>query len=114
MIRAFLLLGLIILSTNNLASQTLSPFYNVYSQQENVYRFGLGYDVHENLVAISTVKRYGDYFYHGAIELFEYDPNTSEIVRFHQLVHQTDTTRNRSFGTSVVLKDHFFSHFACW
>ncbi|MBO6792259.1 MAG: T9SS type A sorting domain-containing protein [Balneolaceae bacterium] len=110
MIRALFFIWASLFFFTSAKSQTYSTSYTIKSAIENTFEFANSIDVQGNIIVASSLHRYSDAassYYNGQIQIFEYNPESPEVVNIKQIIYQEDTTRTRSFVKNLHLQNDF-------
>ncbi len=110
MIRALFLFWASLIFFTSAKSQTYSTSYTIKSAIENTSEFASSIDVKGNIIVANSLLRFDDninQYYNGQIQIFEYKPESPEVVELKQIIFQEDTTWSRSFVNNLHLQNDF-------
>lgn len=110
MIRVVFLIWATLLFFTSAKSQTYSTTFTIESAIENSFDFASSMDVQGNIIVANSLLRFEDtvnQYYNGQIQIFEFNPESPEIVELKQIIYQQDTTRSRSFVNKLHLQNDF-------
>lgn len=110
MIRVVFLIWATLLFFTSAKSQTYSTTFTIESAIENSFDFASSMDVQGNIIVANSLLRFEDtvnQYNNGQIQIFEFNPESPEIVELKQIIYQQDTTRSRSFVNKLHLQNDF-------